>query len=121
MEGVRGDGGDLLETGGVYAGDKVEGGPCELLVADGETPLGEGSHDLLDGHVREPILACHHVVDGDDGNDDSRVAVTWSLIGRVDKFIHSIDYPFRRPVFLEPPCPTQIPLKNRSERSLCLR
>ena len=39
VEDVWCDCGDLLETGGVYAGDKVGGGPCELLVADGEAPL----------------------------------------------------------------------------------
>lgn len=39
VEGLRGDGGDLLETGGVHAGDKVGRGARELLIADGKTPL----------------------------------------------------------------------------------
>ena len=59
VEDVWGDGGDLLETGGVHAGDKVGGGAGELLVADGEAPLGEGGHDLRGGHVWEPVLPGH--------------------------------------------------------------
>lgn len=53
------DAGELLETGAVYAEDKVGGWARDLLWADGVPPAGEGVDDLGDGQRREPELAGH--------------------------------------------------------------
>lgn len=42
--------GDLVETGEVDGRDKVGAGSDELLVGGRELPVGEGVHDLGDGH-----------------------------------------------------------------------
>jgi len=60
MQSLVVEAGDLLETGVVYANDKVRRRLDELFVWDGEAPAWEGVHYFGNGHWWKPVLARHH-------------------------------------------------------------